>query len=83
MDLSADSTTLVTSSSDLTARLWSMPSGELRQTLKGHKVALRNVAISPDGSTIYSGAWTVRLRSGMLRQVRASKRCAWKIFMQI
>ena len=43
---------LATAGVDATAKLWDLPSGEERLTLRGHDAPVRQVAISPDGSRI-------------------------------
>jgi len=52
---SPDGKLLATSSMGNDARLWELPSGNLRATLKGHVQAILAVAFSPDGKTLVTG----------------------------
>ena len=36
--------------------VWDMESGVLQRTMRGHSAQVNSLAISPDGSTIVSGA---------------------------
>ncbi len=54
---------LVTGSHDKTVRVWSLPEGQLVQTLRvpigeGKEGQVYAVAISPDGSTVAASGWT-------------------------
>ncbi|WP_089727260.1 caspase family protein [Candidatus Thiosymbion oneisti] len=54
---------LVTGSDDKTARIWSLPAGDLLRTLRlpigeGNEGKIYAVAISPDGQTVAVGGWT-------------------------
>ena len=52
---SSDGSTLISGSQDDTIRLWDVATGELKQTLEGHRDDLASVALSPDGATLASG----------------------------
>jgi len=60
---SPDGTQVVTASSDSTARLWSVSSGQLLSVLQGHKMEIYHAAFSPDGTQVVtaSGDGTARL----------------------
>ena len=58
---------LATASDDGSVDVWDVPTGSLRETFKGHAGAVRAVAFSPDGTTLYSAStdgsilvWDVR-----------------------
>ena len=72
--LSSDGSTLASSSNDDTIRLWDVPSGQLKATLKGHTAKISSVAFSPDGSTLASGSYdyTVRLWDVASGQLKAT-----------
>jgi WD40 repeat protein len=46
---SPDSRSIVTTSTDLTARLWNAATGEVRRVLRGHRQAVHMGRFSPDG----------------------------------
>lgn len=48
--------TLASSSRDETIKLWSIPDGQLLETLKGHNPDVNSVQFSPDGKTLASGS---------------------------
>jgi WD40 repeat protein len=50
-----DGTTIITASSDHTARIWNAATGEHLKTLTGHTDRIWSVACSPDGTTITTG----------------------------
>jgi len=52
---SPDGKLLATAHWDNTARLWEIPSGTLKATLKGHVQEVMGVAFSPDGRTLATG----------------------------
>jgi WD40 repeat protein len=52
---SPDGTLLATAEYSNEARLWDIPSGKLRATLKGHIQAVMGVTFSPDGRTLATG----------------------------
>ncbi|MEO8426841.1 MAG: protein kinase [Verrucomicrobiota bacterium] len=52
---SPDGKLLATAHWDNTARLWEIPSGNPKATLKGHVQAVMGVAFSPDGRTLATG----------------------------
>jgi WD40 repeat protein len=53
---SADSKMLATPHLDNTVKLWELPSGIRRGTLRGHIQAVYGVAFSPDGKTLATGS---------------------------
>ena len=53
---SPDGQSVVSGSEDNTVRLWSVESGELLQTMKGHTSLVSSVAFSPDGQYVVSGS---------------------------
>src|SRR5205085_9457928 len=44
-----DGQSVISGSSDRTVKVWDWPAGTVKATLKGHKGAVRSVAVSPDG----------------------------------
>lgn len=58
---SADGRYLVTVGRDSVAQAWSVETGQLRFTLRGHEHALRAVAASADGSVIATGGEETRV----------------------
>jgi len=52
---SADGTVLATSGLDGTARLWNLPSGQLRREFRGSADTLWSVALTPDGRRLAAG----------------------------
>ncbi len=53
----ADSSRLVSSSSDNTAKIWDVAAGTETATLLGHSDRVSGVAVSEDGSLIITGSW--------------------------
>jgi WD40 repeat protein/serine/threonine protein kinase len=53
--VSHDDRWIATGSDDRTAKLWNAETGELLQTLNGHKVEVTAVTFSPDGRYVYTG----------------------------
>ena len=53
---SADGKTVLTASSDLTARLWDVASGRQRGVLSGHQGPVRTAQFSADGKTIITAS---------------------------
>jgi len=71
--ISPDSRTLAIGHADKTIQLYSLASGELIHTLKGHTMETRSMVFTPDGKTLASGGLdkTVRLwdvETGALNQ---------------
>ena len=65
---------LASASEDCTIKLWDFPSGQCRQTLRGHDSLVFTVQFSPDGQTLASGGAdnTIRLWdivTGQCRQI--------------
>jgi hypothetical protein len=54
---SPDGTRIVTASTDNTARVWSVATGDTLLTLVGHTGGVSSVAWSPDGTRIATGSW--------------------------
>jgi WD40 repeat protein/serine/threonine protein kinase len=54
---SPDGKLLATAHNDNNARLWEIPSGNLKATLKGHVSYVVGVAFSPDGKTLATGGY--------------------------
>src|SRR6185295_12290831 len=52
---SPDGKLLATASAGNDVRLWELPSGKLRTTLKGHIQSVIAVSFSPDGKTLATG----------------------------
>jgi WD40 repeat protein len=59
---SADGQWLVSSSEDLTLKIWDTQTGECRQTFTGHPEWVMDVVISADGRTLVSGSIDHTLR---------------------
>ncbi|RMG13824.1 MAG: WD40 repeat domain-containing protein [Cyanobacteria bacterium J055] len=51
-----DGKMLVGALSEMTIKLWDSKTGEVLQTLSGHRAAVRSIAITPDGQTLISGS---------------------------
>ena len=65
--VNADETLLATGSEDKTVRLWSLPDGRLKRTLRlpigpGNEGKVYAVALSPDGALVAAGGWDLRRR---------------------
>ncbi|MCP4699142.1 MAG: WD40 repeat domain-containing protein [Gammaproteobacteria bacterium] len=76
MAFSSDGKTLVTGSSDNTARLWDAASGREVRVLKGHTDNVRSAVFSPNGKILATGSEdkTARLWDAVSgREVRALK----------
>ena len=53
---SPDGTKLATASSDHTARLWDVATGQVQEVLSGHEDNVWTLAFSPDGTTLATGS---------------------------
>jgi WD40 repeat protein len=53
----ADSSRLVSASSDNTAKIWDVQSGQETATLLGHTDRVSGVAVSADGTRVLTGSW--------------------------
>jgi WD40 repeat protein len=58
----SDGKRLATGHQDNTARLWEIPSGNLKATLKGHVARVPGVAFSPDGKTLATGSFDRKVK---------------------
>ena len=54
---SPDGKRIVSSSEDMTCRLWDADTGQERRVFEGHLIKVSSVAFSPDSSQIVSGSW--------------------------
>jgi RNA polymerase sigma factor (sigma-70 family) len=77
---SPDGKTLATTSKDNTVRLWDVPSGMPRATLRGHARPARGIAFLPDG-TLVSAGWDGVLRFWDVETLR--ERRAWKTTLTV
>jgi WD40 repeat protein/serine/threonine protein kinase len=59
---SPDGKLLATAHDDNNARLWEIPSGNLKATLKGHVSYVVAVAFSPDGKTLATGGYEGKVK---------------------
>jgi WD40 repeat protein/serine/threonine protein kinase len=59
---SPDGKLLATAHNDNNARLWEIPSGNLKATLKGHVSYVVGVAFSPDGKTLATGGYDRKVK---------------------
>ena len=55
VDLSSDGKRMATASSDKTARIWDVETGQLRKTFEGHDGRVQAVVFLPDGSIASCG----------------------------
>lgn len=56
LTISSDGRLLASASGDNTAKLWSLPGGQLLATIEGNRENINNVAILPDGKTVITAA---------------------------
>lgn len=70
---------LASGSSDRTIKIWSLPTGQLQMTLRGHTGFVRSLSLSPDGKTLISGSgdktvrlWDLDTGKTLLMQTHAS-----------
>lgn len=54
---SPDGTRIVTSSADMTARIWDVITGASLKTLRGHKDVVSSALFLPDGARVISASW--------------------------
>jgi WD40 repeat protein len=59
---SPDGKLLATAHDDNNARIWEIPSGKLKATLKGHVSYVVGVAFSPDGKTLATGGYDRKVK---------------------
>ena len=59
---SPDGKLLATAHDDNNARLWEIPSGNLKATLKGHANSVMGVTFSPDGKTLATGSYDRKVK---------------------
>ena len=62
ISISADGKFLATGSTDLTAKLWNLPEGELSSTFKGHKKTVSTVKISPKNKFLATGSYDGKVK---------------------
>jgi len=62
IDISSDGKYVISSSSDMTLKLWDLKSGKFLRTFMGCKKAIKAVTISPDGKYIISGDNDMKLK---------------------
>ena len=82
---SPDGKTVATISRDATANLWDAANGQLRATLRGHQLRMRQMAFSPDGRILATGnedesarLWDVS-RGKLIAILPAHKDTVWSI----
>jgi WD40 repeat protein/serine/threonine protein kinase len=59
---SPDGKLLATPHTDSNARLWEIPSGNLKGTFQGHVGMVNGVAFSPDGKTLATGGYDCKIK---------------------
>jgi len=62
LSFSPDGKLLATCYMNNTARLWEIPSGNLKATRRGHIAAVNGVAFSPDGKTLATGGYDRKVK---------------------
>ncbi len=62
MDISPDGKFLATGSTDGTARIWDLSTGETVQILSAHTDAIDGIAFSPDGKSLATGSFDKTVR---------------------
>jgi WD40 repeat protein/class 3 adenylate cyclase len=74
-----DSKTLIVTGNDHTVQLWDVPSHSIRTTLTGHGGPVHMQAVSPNGTTLYTGSldgtifeWTLSGKGGFGQSFQAA-----------
>lgn len=68
-----DGKMLIGALSDMTIKLWDSQTGEVLQTLSGHRGAVRSIALTPDGQTLISGSSDKTLKFWNLKTGRVTR----------
>ena len=53
---------IVASDDQNDVKLWNAATGELLNTLSGHKSIVNSLSFNPDGKTLVSGSWDITIR---------------------
>ena len=56
VDITPDGKFIVSASSDMTLRLWSIKKGEALRVFDGHSGEVNAIAVTPDGQSLVSGS---------------------------